>query len=371
MFKKFIFIFAVIIIIVLILLLILSLKNKNNMNNKQQPELKEAKYWEKIREDIVRCRLCPHECILKNNQLGLCKARKNINGTLYALTYNKPVAINIDPIEKKPLYHFFPTSSIFSIGTAGCNFSCLNCQNWQISQFSPIDIKSYNLSPQEIVNMAIENKCNSIAFTYNEPTVFYEYMYDIAVLAKKKGLKTVIVSNGYINEKPLLDLIPYLDAANIDLKNFSDSIYRTLNGGTLHPVLNTLKILKQKGVWLEITNLIVPTYTDDLNMIEQMVKWLVDNGFSNTPLHFSRFFPAYKLSHLSPTPIDKIKKAVEIAKKAGIKYVYEGNILQEENTICPKCGYVLIERYGYNVKITGLKDGKCDRCGMVIDGVWK
>ncbi|MCX7953620.1 MAG: AmmeMemoRadiSam system radical SAM enzyme [Bacteroidales bacterium] len=341
------------------------------MNELQQSKFKEAKHWEKVREGVVKCKLCPHECILKNGDIGICKARKNINGTLYALTYNKPVSINIDPIEKKPLYHFFPTTNIFSIGTAGCNFSCLNCQNWQISQFSPLEIKSYNYTPEEIVDLAIKNNCPSIAFTYNEPIIFYEYMYDIAVLAKKKGLKTVIVSNGYINEKPLLELIPYIDAANIDLKNFSDSIYRSLNGGTLHPVLNTLKLLKKHNVWLEITNLIVPTYTDDLKMIEEMAKWLVNNGFSTTPLHFSRFFPAYKLTSLYPTPLETIKKAVEIAKKAGIRYVYEGNILQKENTVCPKCGFTLIERYGYNVKITGLKDGKCAKCGMIIEGVWK
>lgn len=340
--------------------------------NQQTSEFKVAKYWEKIRDNVVRCNLCPHQCVLQDEQIGLCKSRKNIKGTLYTLNYNKPVAVHIDPIEKKPLYHFLPSSQIFSLGTAGCNFSCLNCQNWEISQICPLNIRSYYFTPEEIIRMVKESGCKSIAFTYTEPTVFYEYMYDICVLAKKENIRTVIVSNGYINEKPLLDLIPYLDAANIDLKSFSDEIYRNLNGGTLHPVLRTLKILKEHKIWVEITNLIVPQYTDNLNMIEEMVKWLVDNGFSETPLHFSRFFPAYKLSHLPPTPVEKIYKAIEIAKKAGIKYVYGGNLREEVNTYCPNCKSLLIKRIGYGVKIENLtKEGSCKNCNYKIAGVWE
>jgi pyruvate formate lyase activating enzyme len=338
-----------------------------------QNEEQLAKYWENVNDTTVRCLLCPNFCVIQDGQVGICKDRKNIDGKLYSLSYGRIVALNIDPIEKKPLYHFLPMSTVLSFGTAGCNFSCKNCQNWDIAQASPLSVKSYNYSPEQLVKAALSQNISSIAFTYNEPTVFYEFMYETALLAKNNGLKTVLVSNGYINPQPLADLIPYLDAANIDLKSFDDNIYLRLNGGKLQPVLNTLKTLKENGVWLEITNLIVPTYTDDLNMIENMVKWLIDNGFADVPLHFSRFFPAYKLSNLPPTPVETIMAAVKIARDNGMRYVYTGNVLDVNNdsTFCPQCNSILIKRQGYHTSIIGLNsEGNCTKCGYHIPGVW-
>ena len=259
------------------------------------------------------------------------------------------------------------------MATAGCNFKCLNCQNWEISQSSPQEVIHYDLLPEAVVELASNRQIASIAFTYTEPTVFYEYVYDTAKLAHQKNMKTVIVSNGYINEKPLLDLCPFLDAANIDLKCFDDHLYRKLTGGSLEPVLKTLKTLKAQGVWLEITNLIVPTYSDSPEMIESMCKWLVDNGFEDIPLHFSRFFPANQLPDLPPTPIKTLLAAREISQTAGMKYVYVGNVpaLGYENTFCPSCKKLLIERTGFTVNKNFINDGKCLFCHTPIPGVWQ
>lgn len=285
-----------------------------------------TKYYEKIGNQKVKCTLCPHYCELSNHQTGLCNSRQNRDGEMVSLTYGKPVAIHIDPIEKKPLYHFLPGSSTLSFGTAGCNFHCKNCQNSSISQSSPEMVEYTDATPEQIVATAIKNNCKSISYTYTEPTVFYEFMLETAKLAHEKGLKNVMVSNGYINQEPLKELIPYLDAANIDLKCFNDSLYRKITTGSLHPVLNTLKTLNDSNVWLEIANLIIPGYTDDMEMITEMCDWLVANGFEEVPLHFSRFFPSYKMQDVEPTPIETVEKAAQIAKSKGIKYVYLGNV---------------------------------------------
>jgi len=323
--------------------------------------------------NVARCLICPHNCNVQEGKHGLCKTRINIRGILSSIAYGNPCSISIDPIEKKPLFHFFPGSRIYSLATAGCNFRCLNCQNWQISQSSPEDCDHYELMPADIVQQALQHGTNSIAFTYTEPTVFYEYVLDTAKIAHENGLKTVLISNGYINQNPLTDLCPYLDAANIDLKCFDDSVYHKLTGGRLQPVLETLKTLKAQGVWLEITNLLVPTWTDSPNMIQEMCKWLVDNGFLETPLHFSRFFPTYKLSHLPTTPESVLINAKEIAEKSGIKYVYIGNLpqLHGENTYCPNCRKLLVERIGYVVKNNSIHNGNCKFCGEPIVGIWE
>jgi len=274
----------------------------------------------------VTCLLCPHYCVIPEGKTGKCRTRINKEGVLYSLAYGNPCSVAIDPIEKKPLYHFLPGSQVLSIATAGCNFRCLNCQNWTISQASPENIDHYDLSPGQIINMALRHKTPSIAFTYTEPTVFYEYMFDIAVKAHEKGLKTVMVSNGYINSGPLEALCPYIDAANIDLKCFDDKMYRRLTGGKLQPVLDTLLTLHKTGVWIEITHLIIPGMTDNPVWFESMCRWLSDNGFASTPLHISRFFPAYKLPHLPPTPVKRIMEAKETALKCGLRFVYPGNI---------------------------------------------
>jgi len=288
------------------------------------------------------------------------------------LGYGNPCSLAVDPIEKKPLFHFLPGRKILSMAMAGCNFRCLNCQNWEISQSSPDDFKKYDLTPEEVLNLAEEHHVDCIAFTYTEPTVFYEYVFDVSKVARDRGFKTVMVSNGYINKKPLLELCPYLDAVNVDLKCIRDDIYRSLSGGHLQPVIDTLKILKAQGVWLEITNLLVPGISDRSDMIHEMCDWLVRNGFEDTPLHFSRFFPAYKLNQLTPTPENILLQAKKMAEAAGIKYVYIGNDLNlnGENTFCPKCKRMAVERSGYVVRQNAVQNGVCDFCGERIPGVW-
>jgi len=332
-----------------------------------------ALYQEQLSGKVVRCQLCPHQCLLRDGKLGLCRARENRDGQLVTLAYGNPCSISIDPIEKKPLFHFFPGTGIFSMATAGCNFSCLNCQNWEISQVSPAALTNYNLMPADVIDQVLLRRVDSIAFTYTEPTVYYEYMLDTAKLAYEKGLKTVMVSNGYINKRPLLELCPFLDAANIDLKCFDDVIYRKVTGGRLQPVLDTLMALREQGIWLEITNLLIPGISDDEKMITTMCDWLVTNGFEETPLHFSRFFPNYRLLQTSPTTEKMLLKAKELALDAGIKYVYIGNIpgLHGEHTSCPNCHKLLIERNGYVIVTNKLEEGHCPYCGKRINGVWK
>jgi pyruvate formate lyase activating enzyme len=341
----------------------------------------DARLWKWSREAIfysvtprgVRCGICPNECTLKPGETSICHNRVNYNDKLYTIAYGNPCAMHIDPIEKKPLLHFLPQSHAFSIATAGCNFACLNCQNWEISQTSPNKTTNFDLMPDKVVEQCIQNSCASIAYTYSEPVSFYEYVYDTAKLAHSKNIKNVFVSNGYINDEPLNKLAPYLDAANINLKSFSDSIYLKLNAGKLQPVLNTLKTLKEHKVWLEITNLIVPSWTDDFDMIRRMCEWLVSNGFAEYPLHFIRFFPLYKLTQLPSTPIASLLKAKEIAEHAGCKYVYVGNIpeIGTENTFCPKCKKMVVERKGYAILSMNIAKGKCKFCGYGINGVWE
>ena len=321
----------------------------------------------------LKCLRCPNECTIKEGELGDCHNHLNYNGKLYTIAYGNPCAVHIDPIEKKPLMHFLPESRAFSIATAGCNLACLNCQNWSISQKSPRETRNFDLMPDKVVEAAIENNCESIAYTYSEPITFYEYAYDTAILASNAGIKNVMVSAGYINEEPMRKLARVIDAANIDLKSFKDSIYLKLNAGKLEPILRTLKILNEEGVWLEITNLIVPGWTDDFDMIREMCDWLYENGFADNPLHFSRFQPSYKLTQLPPTPLSTLTKARKIALDAGIKYVYIGNVpgTEAENTFCPKCHKTLIKRRGYMVLSNHIKNGKCEYCNEPIAGVWK
>ncbi|HOZ30544.1 MAG TPA: AmmeMemoRadiSam system radical SAM enzyme [Bacteroidales bacterium] len=331
---------------------------------------KKTKYYEKLDNNKVQCTLCPHTCILGEDQKGLCNSRKNINGELVSLTYGKPVSINIDPVEKKPLYHFLPGSTTLSFGTAGCNLHCKNCQNSSISQADPEKIDYIAATSEQIVNTALANECKSISYTYTEPTIFYEFMLETAKLAHEKGLKNIMVSNGYINQEPLLELIPYIDAANIDLKCFNDSIYKNITTANLQPVLNTLLTLKENGVWLEITNLVIPDYTDDMEMISEMCDWLVANGLEDVPIHFSRFHPSYKMQNVQPTPTETLQKAYSIAKEKGMKYVYLGNIqIDKTNTICPNCGETILTRSGFSTATNNF-NGVCPKCGKEINGVW-
>lgn len=330
-----------------------------------------ALYQEETARGIM-CRICPNECVLKEGEISKCNNRKVNKSILYTMAYGNPCAANVDPVEKKPLHHFLPGSRAYSIATAGCNLVCLNCQNWSISQTSPDKTRNLDLSPEQVVEESIRNKCSSIAYTYSEPVTFYEYTFDTAVKAKAAGIKNIIKSNGYVNEEPLRKLCTVIDAANIDLKAFSESAYLKLSGGKLQPVLNSLKVYKEMGVWLEITNLIVPSWTDNLDEIRKMCAWLAENGFSNSPLHFSRFSPLYKLDQLPPTPLDLLSKAAEIAANEGLKYIYIGNVpgIESTDTKCPSCGNVVVSRQGYRLIFNNLAGGNCPSCKKRVDGVW-
>ncbi|MFA5062657.1 MAG: AmmeMemoRadiSam system radical SAM enzyme [Candidatus Omnitrophota bacterium] len=336
-------------------------------------QLKEARFYQKLEKNAVQCQLCPRRCMIPDGARGYCGVRQNRGGTLYSLVYAKPVAIHIDPIEKKPFFHFLPSTNAYSIATAGCNLKCKFCQNWAISQSSPEEVEYRYLEPSELVREAKDSGSASIAYTYSEPTIFYEYMLETAKSARQQGLKNVMHSNGYINEAPLRALAKYLDGANIDLKGFSDDYYSKLTEGALAPVLNSLKVLKSEGVHIEITTLLLPGFNDDEESLRKMCLWIKDNLGPDTPLHFSRFFPMYKLISLNPTPVESLEKARNIAIKCGLKYVYIGNIPANpaENTYCPRCGKIVIERRGYFIVRNDLKDGKCKFCGENIAGIWK
>ena len=331
----------------------------------------EAFHYEKHGDD-VQCEICPNRCYLSPGDRSICRSRVNINGKLFSLAYGDPCSVHIDPIEKKPLNHFYPGSSIFSLAATGCNFRCLNCQNWEISQRRPEDVQHGQLFPPEVVNEARKRNCPSIAYTYSEAITYYEYMYDSARLAREAGLNNVLVSNGYINEDPLLELARFIDGANINLKSFDDGIYQSLNGGRLEPVLNTLKTLHDEGVWFEITTLVVPTYIDDPDMIKQMCRWILKELGPDYPLHFLRFFPQYKLTRLPPTPISTLESFRDLAVKEGLHYVYLGNVPGHRycNTYCHNCGGIIIERKGYVLNQVNLENGKCMHCKTTIPGRW-
>lgn len=321
--------------------------------------------------NTVQCELCPNGCVLENGQHSKCRARMNRDGKLYSIVYGKPCAVHVDPIEKKPFFHFLPGTTAFSIATAGCVLSCKFCQNWQISQAKPEDTDTYDLPPDKVVKAAMRYESKSITYTYTEPTVFYEYMYDTAVVAKKSGIRNTMHSCGYINEKPLRRLARYLNAADIDLKSFTEDFYNRICGGSLKPVLHSLVVLKEEGIWLEVTNLVIPTLNDNIKTIGEMSRWMLKNLGADVPLHFSRFLPNYKLNNLPPTPIETLTDARKAAMDAGLKFVYIGNIRHEaENTFCPHCKKLLIERIGYFVRQNNISNGRCRFCGTVIPGVW-
>jgi pyruvate formate lyase activating enzyme len=332
---------------------------------------KEAEFYSRTASG-VQCMKCPHRCALGEGESGRCRSRVVSKGRLWSIAYGNPCAVHIDPIEKKPFFHMMPATRAFSIAAAGCNFRCLNCQNWQISQFSPKDTANEDLMPAEVVRRAEEEQCRSIAYTYSEPTTFYEYAYDTAKLAKARGLKNLLKSNGYINTEPLKKLCTVLDAANIDLKTFDNAAYGKLSGGTLQPVLDTLKTLVAEGVWLEITNLVIPGWSDDIGLITKMSDWLVRSGLADCPLHFSRFTPLYKLNRLPMTPVATLESARAAALKAGMRYVYIGNVPSQsaENTWCARCGKLVIERKGFAILQNKLSKGNCGFCGHRIPGRW-
>jgi pyruvate formate lyase activating enzyme len=347
------------------------------LSSPQKPDLskfeREAYYYKK-RGQMVTCQSCPHGCSLSDGDRGICRAKVNRSGTLVTQAYGNPCAVHTDPIEKKPLFHFLPGTLSYSIATAGCNFRCKNCQNWQISQSTPLQTQNMDLMPEQVVSAAKVRSADSISYTYSEPSIFYEYMYDTSKLAREAGLKNVWVTNGYLNKKPLTDLCTYMDAANVDVKAFDESTYEELCQGSLAPVLETLKTLKENKVWFEVTNLVVPTYTDKIDMVREMSQWLYKNLGPDYPLHFSRFAPLYQLVSLPPTDIGFLEKARKVAQDEGLNYVYIGNAAGAgyEDTICPKHGEACIEREGFAIKRMGVSsDGICAKCGERIAGVWQ
>ena len=329
--------------------------------------MKEAMFYELFDKEkgIIKCLLCPKECLINKGQVGFCRARQNIDNQLYSLIYSKVSSYGMDPIEKKPLYHFYPGTMVLSLGTIGCNFACVFCQNWTISQANIKDVQVEELSPEKAIQLALKNNSPAICYTYSEPLIWYEYVLDTAKLAKKNNLKNILVTNGFINREPLIELLPFIDAMNIDLKSFRNSFYQKYSKGSLSPVLRTIEI-SRKYCHIEITNLIIPGLNDGEEEIKEMVDW-ISSLSKDMPLHFSRYFPCYKMN-ISATPISTLCKARDIAQKK-LKYVYVGNIWDEEanSTYCGNCKELLIKRTGYNIINLGLgKDGKCKFCGEKV-----
>ncbi len=323
-------------------------------------------------QPIVKCLLCAQECVIKSGERGRCRARINQNGVLKSLAYGRPAAIHIDPIEKKPFYHFLPGASAFSLGTAGCPLSCKFCQNWEISQARPEDIRTSVYGPEEIVASAVRKQSPVIAFTYNEPTVFIEYLTDIARQGRKQRIKSVLVSCGFMNPRPLDELCDVLDAIKIDLKGFSPDFYRNICQAELDPVLRSIKHIARKGLHLEIVNLVVPTLNDSPAMMNRLIEWVAGELGPDVPVHFTRFHPAYQMLQLPPTPVSTLEKAYETAKAKGIHYPYVGNIPSHpgNHTYCPSCGKTVVERTGFFVLSNRIKNGNCPFCEQVIAGVW-
>lgn len=346
--------------------------------------------YEKLTDGKVKCRLCNHYCTISPERRGICGVRENKDGTLYTLVYGKIIARHIDPIEKKPLFHFYPGSRSYSIATVGCNFRCLHCQNYEISQYPKKSLDSGvppknqrhcisdsefgfmpgdEMTPEEVVRDAELTGCKSISYTYTEPTIFFEFAYDCARLAHEKGIKNIFVSNGYTSPEAIRLIAPYLDANNIDLKG-DDNFYKKIVGARLQPVLETIKLMKESGIWVEVTTLIIPSYNDS----EDFLKWaaeFIKSVDPAMPWHVTQFYPTYKLLDRPRTPIKTLRMAREIGLKTGLKYVYEGNVPGEggENTCCPSCGELLIERFGFSLTTIKMKDSKCSKCGAQIDGV--
>ena len=288
--------------------------------------MKECSYYQQLEGNTVECQLCPHHCHIADSKTGLCHSRRNHGGTLYSEVFGRPCSLAVDPIEKKPLYHFHPDTTCLSVACTGCNLRCRNCQNHEISQATPEQVSYYELSPRQLVELCIKQGCPGIAYTYTEPLTYIEYVADAARLAHEHGLWNILVSAGFVEKQPLHDLLPFIDAANIDLKSFSDDIYWKVNGGRLATVLDTILAMHKAGVWLELTNLVIPGVNDDMEMIRQMCQWMVDNGMSEVPLHFSRFFPRYKMRNTPPTPVGTLHQARDIALEEGIQFVYLGNV---------------------------------------------
>ena len=333
----------------------------------------EAMLYEKLPEEKVKCNLCAHRCVIQDSKKGICRVRENIGGKLYMLNYGKLIAQHVDPIEKKPLFHFYPGSTAYSIATAGCNFHCYFCQNWDISQITNDEIlkSGQEATPEQIILNAKQAGCKNIAYTYTEPTIFFEYSYDTARIAHETGLNNIYITNGYMTTEMLEMISPYLDAVNIDLKAFRDKTYRKFIGARLQPVLDSLKKIKQLHIWLEVTSLIIPGINDDQYEIRDMANFIANELGLDVPWHISRFFPDYKMKEIPATPLKTLQLAKDIGLETGLNYVYLGNITNHGNadTKCPGCGQILIERINFGIIKNKIQDGCCPNCGMEIAGV--
>ena len=334
--------------------------------------MREAMFYEKEDDMVVKCHLCSHRCRIVESKRGICGVRENRKGKLYSLVYEKVISRSVDPIEKKPLFHFLPGSSSYSIATVGCNFRCKNCQNWEISQSPKPEnpIIGKKVSPQEIANAAELIGCKSIAYTYTEPVIFMEYAYDVAKIAKKNLIKNIFVTNGYITKEPLKTIAPYLDAANIDLKSLNDEFYKKNCGARVKPVIEAIKLHKKLGIWIEITTLIIPKLNDSEENLRNIAEFIKDVGVE-IPWHVSRFYPSFRLIDFPPTPIETLHRAREIGLEVGLRYVYQGDVPGKgEHTYCYNCNDLLVERYGYRVENNKIKDSTCPNCDANIDGIW-
>jgi pyruvate formate lyase activating enzyme len=337
----------------------------------ENPALKEAALYEKLPENKVQCNLCAHRCVIAEGRKGICKVRENHSGVLYTLVYGRTISEHIDPIEKKPLYHFYPGSQAYSIATPGCNFVCRWCQNWEISQMPREEhfASGRDHSPAMIVSAAREAGCRSIAYTYTEPTIFFEYAYDTSRLAHSDGLSNLFITNGFMTGEMLRTMHPFLDAANVDLKAFREETYRRYVGGSLRPILDSMKLMKELGIWLEVTTLVIQDINDDTAELRDTARFVARELGPETPWHISRFFPSYKMTDRPPTPMDRLQRAREIGLSEGLHYVYLGNVGDESDTVCHKCGRLLIRRHGYFIAENHVRDGRCPACHTPVAGV--
>jgi pyruvate formate lyase activating enzyme len=334
--------------------------------------IQEAQFYEKQPEKRIKCKLCPRECVIDDRERGYCGARENRGGTYYTLVHSRVASAHIDPIEKKPLFHFRPGSLAFSIATAGCNVNCKFCQNWEISQVRPEQVRSEYAPPQTIAELARKNSCGAIAYTYSEPVIFTEYVLDCAQAGRALNVPSVVVTNGYIQETPLKRVCASVDAIKVDLKSFSETYYKEVVNGELKPVLNSLAIMRHAGMWVEIVYLVVPTRNDGDAEFRDLSRWIKQNLGSDVPIHFTRFHPEYLLKNLPPTPVETLERAKKIADAEGLHYVYIGNVPGHpaENTYCPKCRHAVVERAGFTVTQNRLNKGKCPDCQTAIPGIW-
>jgi pyruvate formate lyase activating enzyme len=332
----------------------------------------EARYYKKLEGGGIECGICPRHCLVTDLERGYCGARENRADTYYTLVYGLPCSLKIDPIEKKPLFHFHPGSTAFSLATAGCNVNCKFCQNWEISQVRPEQTRNYDLLPQDGVDICRQRNVPIIAYTYSEPVIFYEYMYDMAKLGHENSIKSVMITGGYIEKDPLTDLIQHLDAIKVDLKSIREEYYRDVVGGELKPVLERLVQMKNSGVWLELVYLVVPTLNDTEAEFRDLARWVKTNLGEDVPVHFTRFHPQYLLKNLPRTPTATLEKAYEISRAEGLQFAYVGNVPGNpaESTYCPKCEKVLIDRQGYRIRQNNLSGNKCAFCQRQIPGVF-